>query len=40
MNSAIDLDNMWNVVAEAIQTILRREGYGKAIRNAQGSDNE
>lgn len=22
-----DLDNMWNVVAEAIQTILRREGY-------------
>lgn len=24
-----DLDNMWNVVAEAIQTILRREGYGK-----------
>lgn len=24
-----DLDNMWNVVAEAIQTILRREGYPK-----------
>lgn len=24
-----DLDNMWNVVAEAIQTILRREGYDK-----------
>ena len=24
-----DLDNMWNVVAEAIQTILRREGYEK-----------
>lgn len=24
-----DLDNMWNVVAEAIQTILRREGYVK-----------
>ena len=24
---AKDLDNMWNVVAEAIQTILRREGY-------------
>ncbi len=22
-----DLDNMWNVVAEGIQTILRREGY-------------
>lgn len=22
-----ELDNMWNVVAEAIQTILRREGY-------------
>ena len=22
-----DLDNMWAVVAEAIQTILRREGY-------------
>lgn len=26
---ARDLDNMWNVVAEAIQTILRREGYEK-----------
>ncbi|MEG0701232.1 MAG: adenylosuccinate lyase [Muribaculaceae bacterium] len=26
---AHDLDNMWNVVAEAIQTILRREGYEK-----------
>lgn len=26
---ANDLDNMWNVVAEAIQTILRREGYEK-----------
>lgn len=26
---ASDLDNMWNVVAEAIQTILRREGYPK-----------
>lgn len=26
---AKDLDNMWNVVAEAIQTILRREGYEK-----------
>lgn len=24
-----DLNNMWNVVAEAIQTILRREGYEK-----------
>ena len=24
-----DLDNMWNVVAEAIHTILRREGYEK-----------
>ena len=24
-----DLDNVWNVVAEAIQTILRREGYEK-----------
>lgn len=24
-----DLDNMWNVVAEAIQTILRRQGYAK-----------
>ena len=24
-----DLDNMWNVVAEAIQNILRREGYEK-----------
>lgn len=24
-----DLDNMWSVVAEAIQTILRREGYEK-----------
>lgn len=24
-----DLENMWNVVAEAIQTILRREGYPK-----------
>lgn len=24
-----DLDNMWNVVAEAIQTVLRREGYEK-----------
>ncbi len=24
-----DLDSMWNVVAEAIQTILRREGYPK-----------
>ena len=24
-----DLDNMWNVVAEALQTILRREGYEK-----------
>ena len=24
-----DLDNMWNVCAEAIQTILRREGYEK-----------
>ena len=24
-----DLDNMWNVVPEAIQTILRREGYEK-----------
>ena len=24
-----DLDGMWNVVAEAIQTILRREGYEK-----------
>ena len=22
-----DLDNQWNVVAEAVQTILRREGY-------------
>ncbi len=22
-----DLDNCWSVVAEAIQTILRREGY-------------
>lgn len=26
---ARDLDNMWNVVAEAIQTVLRREGYPK-----------
>lgn len=26
---ANDLDNMWNVIAEAIQTILRREGYEK-----------
>lgn len=26
---ARDLDSMWNVVAEAIQTILRREGYEK-----------
>ena len=24
-----DLDSMWNVCAEAIQTILRREGYEK-----------
>ncbi len=24
-----DLDNMWSVVAEAIQTVLRREGYPK-----------
>lgn len=24
-----DLDNMWNVVAEGIQTILRRDGYPK-----------
>lgn len=24
-----DLDDMWNVVAEAIQTVLRREGYPK-----------
>lgn len=24
-----DLDNMWNVCAEAIQTVLRREGYEK-----------
>jgi adenylosuccinate lyase len=24
-----DLDNMWSVVAEAMQTILRREGYPK-----------
>ncbi len=24
-----DLDSMWNVVAEGIQTILRREGYPK-----------
>ena len=24
-----DLDNMWNVVAEGIQTILRRQGYPK-----------
>ena len=24
-----DLDNTWSVVAEAIQTILRREGYEK-----------
>ena len=24
-----DLDRMWNVVAEGIQTILRREGYPK-----------
>ena len=24
-----DLDNLWNVVAEAIQTILRRDGYEK-----------
>lgn len=24
-----DLDNMWSVVAEALQTILRREGYPK-----------
>ena len=24
-----DLDNMWSVVAEGIQTILRREGYPK-----------
>jgi adenylosuccinate lyase len=24
-----DLDGMWNVVAEGIQTILRREGYPK-----------
>ena len=24
-----DLDKMWNVVAEGIQTILRREGYPK-----------
>ena len=26
---AADLDSMWSVVAEAIQTILRREGYEK-----------
>ncbi|MDE6802997.1 MAG: adenylosuccinate lyase, partial [Muribaculaceae bacterium] len=26
---AADLDSMWNVVAEGIQTILRREGYPK-----------
>ena len=26
---AADLNNMWNVCAEAIQTILRREGYPK-----------
>ena len=26
---AADLDDMWSVVAEAIQTILRREGYEK-----------
>ena len=24
-----DLDNTWSVVAEAIQTVLRREGYPK-----------
>ena len=24
-----DLDNMWSVVAEGIQTVLRREGYPK-----------
>ncbi len=26
---AADLENMWSVVAEGIQTILRREGYPK-----------
>lgn len=26
---AVDLDNTWSVVAEAIQTVLRREGYPK-----------
>ena len=32
LNEAVikeDLENCWNVVAEAIQTILRREGYPK-----------
>ena len=28
-----DLDQMWNVVAEGIQTILRREGYPKPYEN-------
>ena len=41
-----DLDNMWSVVAEGIQTILRREGYPrpyetlKALTRTNGIINE
>ncbi|WP_455498561.1 adenylosuccinate lyase [Coprobacter sp.] len=41
-----DLDNMWSVVAEGIQTILRREGYPKpyealkALTRTNGTINE
>jgi adenylosuccinate lyase len=31
-----DLDNNWAVVAEAIQTILRREGYEKPYEALKG----
>ena len=31
-----DLDQNWAVVAEAIQTILRREKYPQSLRNTQG----
>ena len=31
-----DLDNNWAVVAEAIQTILRREGYPKPYEALKG----
>ena len=35
---ALDLENNWAVVAEAIQTILRRENYPKSIRGFKGID--